>query len=467
MEPFRRLLERGPGRDRSSVELARAQRLEQRLSERAPDPHRLADGFHLRAEGRVGARELLERETRHLDHHVVERGLEARRRRPGQVVRDLVERVADGQLRRDLGDRIAGRLRGERRGARDARVHLDHAHVAGLALARELDVGAATFDADRTDDRGGGVPQLLVGLVGERHLRRDGDRVARVHAHRVEVLDRAHDHHVVAAVADHLELELVPAEQRLLDEHLRHGALTQRAVEQHLELGPRVRGAAAVTAQRESRAQDHREREVARHLGKVGHDQRLRHSQARAAHGLAEELAVLCAADHLRRRADQLDPERIEHARLRELEPEVERRLAAHRRQQRIGPLAPEHVCDGLEVEGFQVRAVGEARVGHDRGRVRVDDDRAEAVLPEHLERLAARVVELAGLADDDRPGADQADRAEVTPLRQVSPLRPSVRGAARRRAGRGALRDGTGRSSPAGPGSRGPRRCRRRARRV
>ena len=127
--------ERLPRRRRAGVELARAERLEERLGERPADAHRLADRLHLRAERAVGARELLEGEARELDDDVVERRLEARRRRPGQVVRDLVERVADGELRGDLRDRIAGRLRRERRRARDARVHLDHAHVAGLAAS--------------------------------------------------------------------------------------------------------------------------------------------------------------------------------------------------------------------------------------------------------------------------------------------------------------------------------------------
>ena len=207
---------------RAPVELALepAPGLHERLEERAADAHRLADRLHLRAERPVGARELLEREARELDDDVVERRLEARRRRSRQVVRDLVERVADRELRRDLRDRIARRLRRERRRARDARVHLDHAHVARLAVARELDVRAAGVDADRADDRDRRVAQLLVRLVGERHLRRDGDRVAGVDAHRVEVLDRADDHDVVGAVADDLELELVPAAHRLLDEHL-------------------------------------------------------------------------------------------------------------------------------------------------------------------------------------------------------------------------------------------------------
>ena len=191
--------------------LEAALRLHERLAERAPDAHRLADRLHLRAEARVGAGELLEREARDLHDDVVERRLEARRRRAGEVVRNLVERVADRQLRRHFRDRIAGRLGRERRRARDARVHLDHADLAAVAVAGELDVRAAGVDADRADDRDRGVTELLVGLVRQRHLRRDGHRVAGVDAHRVEVLDRADDHDVVGAVAHHFQLELVPA----------------------------------------------------------------------------------------------------------------------------------------------------------------------------------------------------------------------------------------------------------------
>ena len=46
-----------------------------------PERHRLADRLHGRGQGVVGGRELLEREPRHLDDDVVERGLEARGRR--------------------------------------------------------------------------------------------------------------------------------------------------------------------------------------------------------------------------------------------------------------------------------------------------------------------------------------------------------------------------------------------------
>ena len=427
-EPLELALEPGMQVVRVPVEVALepALGLHERLDERPADAHRLADGLHLRPERRVGVRELLECEARDLHDDVVERRLEARRRRAGEVVRDLVERVADRELRRDLRDRVAGRLRRERRRARDARVHLDHADVSGDAVARELDVRPARVDPDRADDGDRGVAQLLVGLVGERHLRRDGHRVAGVHAHRIEVLDRADDHDVVGVVAHDLELELVPAAHRLLDQHLADRRLGEAALDLRAELLRRVGEAAAVAAERERRPDDRRQRDPDQIVARRD-DARRRHSQAAAFDGRLEELAILGTLDRVDLRADQLDAELVEDARLLQLAREVERRAAAHRREQRIGTLPAQHRGHALDVERLEIRAVGEARIRHDRRRVRVDDDRAEAVLAQDLQRLGARVVELRRLADDDRAGPDQADRLQVAASRQrASTPRPS-----------------------------------------
>ncbi len=112
---------------------------------------------------------------------------------------------------------------------------------------------------------------------------------------------------------------------------------------------------------------------------------------------------------------------------LRELDREVQRRLATERRQERVRPLPPEHVGHSLDVERLDVRAIGEPGIGHDRGGIRVHDDRAEPVLAQHLERLAAGVVELAGLADHDRPGPDQADGRDVGAARHQAASRGGV----------------------------------------
>ena len=81
------------------------------------------------------------------------------------------------------------------------------------------------------------VAQHLVLVVGERLAGRDDDRVAGVDAHRVDVLHVADDDAGVGGVAHHLVLELFPADQRLLDEHLVDRAGRQAAGRHAPQLG--------------------------------------------------------------------------------------------------------------------------------------------------------------------------------------------------------------------------------------
>ena len=154
-------------------------RLAERLLERAADRHHLADGLHRGREARIGLGELLEGEPRHLHDDVVERRLERGRRLARDVVRDLVEPVADGEQRGDLRDREPGGLRGERARARHARVHLDQHLSPGRRIDGELHVRAARLDPDHAQHLQRRVAHPLVLAVGERLLRRHGDRVAR------------------------------------------------------------------------------------------------------------------------------------------------------------------------------------------------------------------------------------------------------------------------------------------------
>ena len=55
------------------------------------------------------------------------------------------------------------------------------------------------------------------------------------------------------------------------------------------------------------------------------------------------------------------------------------------------------------QVERLDVGLVGHDRVGHDGGRVGVHEHDLVAELAQRLAGLRAGVVELAGLADDDR----------------------------------------------------------------
>ncbi len=414
LEPGQQLL-RLAGEVRLRVELSRAHRLRERLAERAADRHRLADGLHVGGQRPLGSRELLEREPRDLGDHVVDRGLERGRRDPGDVVVDLLERVAGGELRCDLRDREAGRLRGERRGARHPRVHLDDDDLARGGVDGELDVGAARLDPDRADHAQRLVAKLLVEAVREGLGGRDRHRVAGVHAHRVDVLDRADDDDVVVSVAHHLELELTPAEHRLLDQHLVDRARREALRDDPEQLGLGAPHAAPLAAQRERRPHDRRQLDLARRQAALDlrhrlDDHRPRHTQAGVLHRPPERLPVLGPVDRLVVGADQLDPEALQRAVVVKRLRQVERRLAAERRQQRVRALLLDDSRHRLRAQRLDVGAIGEFGIGHDRRRVGVHEHDLVAVLEQHLARLDPRVVELRGLPDHDGPRADQQD---------------------------------------------------------
>ena len=119
------------------------------------------------------------------------------------------------------------------------------------------------------------------------------------------------------------------------------------------------------------------------------------------------------------------DYERICKTGLDQFHGQVQGRLAAERREQRVGALLLDDLGDDLRGDRLDVGGVGHLRVGHDGGGVRVHQDDAVAFLAQRLAGLGAGVVELAGLADDDGARPDDHDRADVGSLRHGSPAQP------------------------------------------
>ena len=242
----------------------------QALLEGAADRHGFADRFHRGGQRGGGAGKFLEGKARNLGDDVIDGRLErGRRRAAGDVVGDFVERVADREFGRDLGDRKAGGLGGQRRGARHPRVHLDHDHAAVGRIDAELHVGAAGLDPDLAQHRQRGVAHDLVFLVGQRQGRRDGDGIAGMHAHRIEILDRADDDAVVLLVAHHLHLELFPAQHAFLDQDFVGGRGVDAAFDDVDELGLGVGDAAAGAAHGEGGADDRGQADVVERAQRV------------------------------------------------------------------------------------------------------------------------------------------------------------------------------------------------------
>ncbi len=251
-----------------------------------------------------------------------------------------------------------------------------------------------------------------------------------MHPHRIEVLDGAHHDAVVGAVAHHLELELLPPCDGLLDEDLadRAGGQTLRG-----EPGePGCVGGDAGALAAEDEARPHHDRvpdlfgDLLRFAQGVG-EPRSGHLESDLLHRRLEAVSVLGRGDGLRSSADHLHPETGEHAELDQAHGEVECGLAAERRQQRVRALLLDDGREHLGVERLDVGAVGGPGVGHDRGGVRVGQDHPVALLGQDPAGLGARVVELAGLADHDRAGAHDQDGSDVFAARHdVVPYRPA-----------------------------------------
>ena len=234
-----------------------------------------------------------------------------------------------------------------------------------------------------------------------------------MHTHGVQVFNRADDDAVVGLVAHHLHLEFFPAQQRLFDEQLFRGRSLQAALANGLEFFGVIGNASAGSAQGETGADHGRKPQIFLRNPSLVHavgDSGTGRPQADLGHRVFELEPVFGFVDGLGRRTDQLDLVFFQHAVVPQIECAVERRLAAHGRQNRIGPLFGNNFFHRLPGDRLDVGHIGGSRVGHDGGRIAVDQDDLVTFLAQSFAGLHARVIELAGLADDDGAGTDDQD---------------------------------------------------------
>ncbi len=146
-----------------------------------------------------------------------------------------------------------------------------------------------------------------------------------------------------------------------------------------------------------------------------------RHVEPDLAHRLAEQVAVLRLVDGLARGADELHAVLLQNPLAHQVEGGIERRLAAHGRQQRVRPLLGDDALHDRPVDRLDVGGVGHLRVGHDGRRIGVHQDDPVPLLAQRLAGLGAGIVELARLSDHDGTGADDEDAVDVGTFRHVT----------------------------------------------
>ena len=383
-------------------------------------PHRLHGG----GEGCRRAWEFFEGEARDFHHHIINGGLEAGRRDLGDVIGQFIQRIANGKLRRDLGDGKARGLGSERRRTRNARVHFNDHHAPIGRVDAELHIGPAGIHADFTQAGDGGIAHALIFLIGQRQRGGDGDGIPGMHAHRIQIFDGTDDDAIIRAVADHFHFKLFPAQHAFFHQHFAGHGSSQTRGDDLFEFFAVIGNAATRATECEGGANNARQAHDFQRIPGFGHgmgDFAFRAFNADFGHGIAEFLAVFRFIYHFRLGADQFAAVFFQNAGLGEFERGIERSLSAHGRQKRIGAFLGDDFLDNLDRDGFDISGIGQPRICHDRGRVRIHQNDAIALSAERLAGLRAGIVEFAGLADDDRPGANDHDGFDVSALRHGS----------------------------------------------
>jgi len=136
---------------------------------------------------------------------------------------------------------------------------------------------------------------------------------------------------------------------------------------------------------------------------------------------IAEGLAILGHPDRLQGCAEEPDVVAFEDARIGHRHGEIQSSLTAQAGEQTVRSLPGDDRFHGLHREWLEVDDVGDRRVGHDRGRVRVDEDRPDALGAERAAGLRAGIVELSRLTDDHGSAAQDQDRGGLWRRRAVS----------------------------------------------
>ena len=112
----------------------------------------------------------------------------------------------------------------------------------------------------------------------------------------------------------------------------------------------------------------------------VVHKLRLRRIQSDLAHRVFEEQPILCLLDRFQFGADQFHAVFIKDAGFSQIHREIQTRLPAYCRKQRIRTLFADHFFGECDGERFHIGAIREIRIGHDGGRVRIDQNHLIAV---------------------------------------------------------------------------------------
>ena len=129
---------------------------------------------------------------------------------------------------------------------------------------------------------------------------------------------------------------------------------------------------------------------------------------------VAEILPILGFADGFQGGAEETDVVPFQDAGVSQGYGQVQPGLAAQSRQDALRLFPLDNALDDLYGQRLDINPVGNVAVGHNSGRVGVDQNGGYPFLAQGFAGLGAGVVKLGGLADDDGAGADYQDFVQL-----------------------------------------------------
>ena len=244
-------------------------------------------------------------------------------------------------------------------------------------------------------------------------------------AHGINVFDETDRDHPVLLIPYDLHLQLLPPENRLLDQELTGHREAQAAAGDGNQLLPVIGEPSPGSTHGVGGADDDGKAELTGDsFGLVdgGGDPGAGGGDPQPRHGLLEELPVLSALDGLQVHPDDPHAVLLQDPRLMEGLGHVEPGLTAEVGKKGVRPLQGDDLLQPLPVEGFHVGGIRHGRIGHDGGGVGVDQDNGVTQLTKRFTRLGSGIIELTGLPDHDRTGPYDENLLDIVPAHVRTP---------------------------------------------
>ena len=276
-----------------------------------------------------------------------------------------------------------------------------------------MHIRAAGLDTDFAQHCDRAIAHDLIFFVGQRQRRGHSDRIARMHPHRINVFNRTDDNCVIRRVAHNLHFKFFPTQKGFVDQDLAHRAGIKSRLAKVFVIFAIERHTTAGAPQRKCRADNGWQSDMLQRVEAFLHcigNHRFGVFQTQPIHRLAKQLSVFRHFNCRTLGTDHLNTKLIQHTHLFQRQRRVQPRLPAHGGQQRVGSFFFNDLCHHFGRDGLDICGIRQSGVCHDGGRVRVHQNDPIPLFAQRFAGLRPGIIKLAGLSNDDGPGADNHD---------------------------------------------------------